>query len=124
MALEGGFQGRTNKLVDGCYSFWVGGVFPLLYELMALGTEQPLMHADALADYILGCCQFPGGGLIDKPGKNRDYYHTCYCLSGLASLPLGITHYNLKPIHKAHNITSQRASSAEEYFSQLPIPEL
>lgn len=20
--VEGGFQGRTNKLVDGCYSFW------------------------------------------------------------------------------------------------------
>lgn len=24
------FQGRTNKLVDGCYSFWQCGVFPLL----------------------------------------------------------------------------------------------
>lgn len=23
-------QGRTNKLVDGCYSFWQGGVFPLI----------------------------------------------------------------------------------------------
>ena len=22
MRLEGGFQGRTNKLVDSCYSFW------------------------------------------------------------------------------------------------------
>ena len=22
MAVHGGFQGRTNKLVDGCYSFW------------------------------------------------------------------------------------------------------
>jgi len=27
---EGGFNGRTNKLVDGCYSFWQGGCFPLL----------------------------------------------------------------------------------------------
>jgi protein farnesyltransferase subunit beta len=25
MRLEGGFQGRANKLVDGCYSFWQGG---------------------------------------------------------------------------------------------------
>ena len=24
-------KGRTNKLVDGCYSFWQGGVFPLIY---------------------------------------------------------------------------------------------
>lgn len=27
-------MGRTNKLVDGCYSFWQGGVFPLLQKLM------------------------------------------------------------------------------------------
>jgi protein farnesyltransferase subunit beta len=31
--VEGGFNGRTNKLVDGCYSFWQGGVFPLLQRL-------------------------------------------------------------------------------------------
>lgn len=29
----GGFKGRTNKLVDGCYSWWVGGAFPLLHSL-------------------------------------------------------------------------------------------
>jgi len=26
----GGFRGRTNKLVDGCYSWWVAGCFALL----------------------------------------------------------------------------------------------
>jgi prenyltransferase beta subunit len=30
---EGGFNGRTNKLVDGCYSFWQGGLFALLQQL-------------------------------------------------------------------------------------------
>lgn len=34
MRFEGGFQGRTNKLVDGCYSFWQGGVFPIIYEML------------------------------------------------------------------------------------------
>ena len=29
----GGFKGRTNKLVDGCYSWWVGGAFALLEAL-------------------------------------------------------------------------------------------
>lgn len=29
----GGFKGRTNKLVDGCYSWWVGGCFALLASL-------------------------------------------------------------------------------------------
>jgi protein farnesyltransferase subunit beta len=28
---EGGFNGRANKLVDSCYSLWVGGMFPLLH---------------------------------------------------------------------------------------------
>ncbi|KDD71450.1 hypothetical protein H632_c4998p0, partial [Helicosporidium sp. ATCC 50920] len=28
--LEGGWAGRTNKLVDGCYSFWQGGLFHVL----------------------------------------------------------------------------------------------
>ena len=35
MRCEGGFQGRTNKLVDGCYSFWQGGMFPLLHNMLA-----------------------------------------------------------------------------------------
>ena len=33
---------------------------------------------------LLLCCQLPNGGLQDKPGKGRDHYHTCYCLSGLS----------------------------------------
>jgi protein farnesyltransferase subunit beta len=32
MRYEGGFQGRTNKLVDGCYAFWCGGLFPLIQQ--------------------------------------------------------------------------------------------
>lgn len=31
------------------------------------------------------CCQTVKGGLRDKPGKQPDFYHTCYCLSGLAA---------------------------------------
>jgi protein farnesyltransferase subunit beta len=34
----GGFRGRTNKLVDGCYSWWIGGSFALV---QALGPEHP-----------------------------------------------------------------------------------
>lgn len=30
----GGFRGRTNKLVDGCYSWWVGGGAPVAEELV------------------------------------------------------------------------------------------
>ena len=41
-------------------------------------------NARALQGWLLLCCQLPQGGLQDKPGKGRDHYHTCYCLSGLS----------------------------------------
>ena len=31
---EGGFQGRTNKLVDSCYSFWQAGQFPIIHSIL------------------------------------------------------------------------------------------
>ena len=45
-------------------------------------------------EYVLVCCQHSGGGLVDKPGKNRDYYHTCYCLSGLSVAQNNISRSN------------------------------
>ena len=121
-AVEGGFMGRTNKLVDGCYSFWQGGAFPLLRLLRVGGGGQseeggvgatPVVDKKAeggipacvlfptvdksrgssgfafnsrsLQGWLLLCCQLPNGGLQDKPGKGRDHYHTCYCLSGLST---------------------------------------
>ncbi|ODQ80675.1 hypothetical protein BABINDRAFT_160913 [Babjeviella inositovora NRRL Y-12698] len=81
--LEGGLSGRTNKLVDGCYSHWVGTVGPLLE--VALG-ERSIINRPALQHYILSCCQFEKGGLRDKPGMNADFYHTNYVLCGLATV--------------------------------------
>lgn len=77
-APEGGFSGRTNKLVDGCYSHWVGGCWPLLQSALdgkpqSGGTPShtvgSLFSREGLDRYILGCCQSPHGGLRDKPGK-------------------------------------------------------
>ncbi|VUZ51221.1 unnamed protein product [Hymenolepis diminuta] len=39
MPTEGGFQGRTHKLVDSCYSFWVGAIFPLLERVLFENTS-------------------------------------------------------------------------------------
>lgn len=36
----GGFRGRSNKLVDGCYSWWVGGGIPVLEELSRREQEK------------------------------------------------------------------------------------
>lgn len=75
-APEGGFSGRTNKLVDGCYSHWVGGCWPLIQA--ALNGPQSgrlidkpyvgcLYSGDGLIRYILSCCQAKEGGFRDKP---------------------------------------------------------
>jgi prenyltransferase beta subunit len=83
-APEGGFSGRTNKLVDGCYSHWVGGCWPLIQASLSGPSEGETRSADQqLADigslfsrnglirYILCCCQdlTRRGGLRDKPSK-------------------------------------------------------
>jgi len=44
-----------------------------------------LWNRSALARYILSAAQFKRGGLVDKPGKRPDAYHTCYNLAGLSS---------------------------------------
>ncbi|KAI4108117.1 MAG: hypothetical protein LQ339_002389 [Xanthoria mediterranea] len=98
-APEGGFAGRTNKLVDGCYSHWVGGCWPLLDAAISdtqakqAAENLPgssLYSRDGLTRYILACCQSEKGGLRDKPSTYPDSYHTCYVLAGLSSAQ----HYN------------------------------
>lgn len=39
MKFEGGFQGRTNKLVDGCYSFWCGAIMPIVQAIICKKGE-------------------------------------------------------------------------------------
>ena len=74
---EGGLRGRTNKLVDACYSFWVG-VTPYMLNC------PHLLDYSKLNQYLMKACQdLETGGLKDKPGTSSDYYHTCYALSGL-----------------------------------------
>jgi len=133
MRFEGGFQGRTNKLVDGCYSFWQGGAFPLIHATLtqegdgALDIQNWLFDQRALQEYVLVCCQHSGGGLVDKPGKNRDYYHTCYCLSGLSVAQNNISRSNyigsnanvLPPTHPLYNVCFDGVRRAEHYFSGL-----
>uniref|UniRef100_A0A182NRS6 Protein farnesyltransferase subunit beta n=1 Tax=Anopheles dirus TaxID=7168 RepID=A0A182NRS6_9DIPT len=139
MAYEGGFQGRTNKLVDGCYSFWQGALVPIVQALIARREgQQSIMNVSlfnrfALQEYVLICCQKPNGGLIDKPGKPADLYHTCYTLSGLAvaqhcethSLPLvlGDERNEVLPTHPVHNIPPKAALDAYRYFLELDQPE-
>lgn len=78
-APEGGFAGRTNKVVDGCYSHWIGGCWPLVEAALHKPHVPPasddlhktprLFDSEGLTRYILACCQASHGGLRDKPSK-------------------------------------------------------
>lgn len=151
LSVEGGFNGRTNKLVDGCYSFWVGALLPLLQYAQDTVAQQsstsatpslqlaiPMFHPLQLQKYLLLCCADPPavnpharGGLRDKPGKGADYYHTCYCLSGLSvaqhcaidtnsSAPQLLTHEadRLHPTNVLYNVTIEAAEAGLQYYQQ------
>jgi protein farnesyltransferase subunit beta len=98
-APDSGFAGRTNKLVDGCYSGWVGGCWSLLAPALGNGQVEDdnyIWSREGLARYVLCCSQPqrqpPGmhitrkGGFRDKPGKPVDSYHSNYCLVGVGAL--------------------------------------
>jgi protein farnesyltransferase subunit beta len=67
------------------------------------------------------------GGLRDKPGKPVDYYHTCYCLSGLSaaqhygSIVVGPPENLLPAVDPLCNIVHPRLAEARLVYSQLPL---
>lgn len=137
MRCEGGFQGRTNKLVDACYSFWQGGLFPLLHSMLLNTADKECLQSgwmfdcDALQQYLLVCCQDPRGGLLDKPGKGRDFYHTCYALSGLSvaqrfsrdqTAVMGDPGNLMVTTHPVYNIGLAAAQDIKQYFAKYDIP--
>ncbi|CAE7694574.1 FNTB [Symbiodinium sp. CCMP2592] len=136
MTREGGFQGRANKLVDSCYSFWQGAIFPLLHEAFRQRGEEVALPKDhcwfapqPLQTYILLACQHPNGGLRDKPGKSADFYHTCYALSGMAvsqydvqggTAVFGDRRNLLERTDIYYNVAVEKADRKCAYFNSLP----
>ncbi|KAF3649287.1 Protein farnesyltransferase subunit beta [Capsicum annuum] len=96
---------------------------------------QPLFDSLYLQQYVLLCSQMDGG-FRDKPGKGRDHYHTCYCLSGLSiaqyswtdeadSPPLPRDVFGpysrnlLEQVHPLFNVELDRYYEARKFFSCL-----
>lgn len=99
-----------------------------------VASREPLLGADGLAYdaralqvWLLVCCQMAKGGLRDKPGKGADYYHTCYCLSGLSSaqhasgLSLGGERNRLAAADPLCNVEETRLAEAREYFLNATV---
>ena len=87
MAVHGGFQGRTNKLVDGCYSFWQGGAFPLLQSALLARGELPAGGISSLfsTDVRIAGCSLSLSLLFSSP---IGLSHPCLSLSHTRIPPL------------------------------------
>jgi protein farnesyltransferase subunit beta len=159
MGFEGGFNGRANKLVDGCYSFWQGGALAIVSRLYDVTKTKDgsdpwlsdqsndsttttdtddltlLFDEGMLQRYILLCAQDVHGGLRDKPSANRDFYHSCYNLSGLSVAQ----HYasrnehespafghaqrsRVAQTHPCYNIRIDHARQALDHFAAMGWP--
>ena len=103
--VEGGFMGRTNKLVDGCYSFWQGGLFPLLRRIAPDLSCQ------------LGVPSFVGAPLPGTHGLGTD-----------ASDDLLINNPEMEPQDQGRRTIAGSAQTAYEGRSRMlrvpPLPEL
>lgn len=55
--VEGGFAGRTEKLVDACYSHWIGGCWAFLHAALDIPTGNDLWSREGLVRYLLCCGQ-------------------------------------------------------------------
>ncbi|XP_060658834.1 geranylgeranyl transferase type-1 subunit beta [Drosophila nasuta] len=72
-----GFQGRPNKPVDTCYSFWIGASLRILngFELTDYAANR---------EYILSTQDKLIGGFAKWPQSSPDPFHTYLGLCGLA----------------------------------------
>lgn len=86
----------------------------------------PLFNSEALQAWILTNCQVAHGGMRDKPNKQPDYYHTCYCLSGLSAAQhcpgaalVGPPSNKLARTDPLINVRSDKLERAREFFAAL-----
>lgn len=133
-APEGSFAGRTNKLVDACYSHWVGSCWSLVEAALNTPSQSEQNNAkssslwsrEGLVRYSLSCSQAKKGGLRDKPGTRPDGYHTCYSLAGLSAAQ---NHYFYDPSNasEGNKTTTDQATTgltaAFNWRAEAPTPE-
>lgn len=93
-----GFQGRPNKPVDTCYSFWVGASL----ELMGCSS---LVDKKWNRSYIFSTQGEYTGGFSKWPDSHPDPMHSYLGLCGLALNGEA----QLRPIHAALNISKRAA---------------
>lgn len=121
-------QGGIRRLPQTVLSREVG--FTLIFEQLLDYLIKRIFDTFC----VMWLLQLEYGGFRDKPGKPRDFYHTCYCLSGLSvcqhscskdydspSVPgqvLGPYSNLLEPVHPLYNVVLKQYREVREFFSR------
>ncbi|KAI9009155.1 terpenoid cyclases/protein prenyltransferase alpha-alpha toroid [Hyaloraphidium curvatum] len=99
---EKGFHGRTNKVDDTCYSFWVGATLAILGHL-------DLINKDANESFLWET-QTPYGGYGKTPGIPPDLLHS---YMGIASRSMAGAD-GLQPLDPSLNVSQRVARRVQE----------
>lgn len=104
----GGYNGRTNKVPDSCYSFWIGATLDMLGCFHNTDTLPAL-------EFLLNECQYSHymdragiGGFSKTPGDYPDILHTFY---SIAWLSINRSVSTLRPIFPTLAICQDKADS-------------
>ncbi|KAK3677787.1 Rab geranylgeranyltransferase [Recurvomyces mirabilis] len=74
---SGGLNGRPEKLVDVCYSWWVMSSLAMIGRLHWIDKAK-------LTAFILQSQDPEEGGIADRPGDMVDVFHTVFGIAGLS----------------------------------------
>ncbi|XP_030382862.1 geranylgeranyl transferase type-1 subunit beta isoform X2 [Scaptodrosophila lebanonensis] len=125
-----GFQGRPNKPVDTCYSFWIGASLRILnaFELTDYAKNR---------EYIMTTQDKLVGGFAKWPQSTPDPFHTYLGLCGLAftgepglsdvmpSLNISMAAYaHLKQLHESWRLKGDENTTGASPYSIATTPEL
>ena len=145
MGAEGGFR-ADNKLVDGCYSFWQGGSFPLLHAAIqqrhrsggegrgddaAAAGAPPFFNARALLDYVMVCCQVRTGSSATSPAARATTTTPAASPASRSASPLARRRQRRRgarqwlssaaPVNPVYNISAE-AEAMLSHFAAFAVP--
>ena len=117
MEFAGGYNGRTNKLVDSCYTWWVGAPSRIICDYLNI---KEFWDQSALTQYLLKVTQnIVNGGFCDHPPSKPDHYHTCYSLAGL-SIAGEREKFNLPIVDPYTGVPIELCQKMIEYYKKQP----
>ena len=116
MSFPGGFNGRTNKLVDSCYCWWVGSPCRTISEKLKLN---PFWNEKAISEFFFRTTQGKNGGFCDRPPSFSDSFHTLWGTSG-AILSGNLEELNIK-VHSLVPLPFESFEKIKNYFQNKPF---